>query len=130
MFDSRKMFATVAVDNVEKARQFYGQTLGLPVEDGDQPGLIQIRGNGGQPPVVIYPKPFHEPANFTVLNFPVDDVGVAVDELTAAGIRMEHYDRDDIKTDKKGIMHGDGMAIAWFRDPAGNILSVVSEGKS
>ena len=75
MFDSRKMFATVAVDDVEKARQFYGQTLGLPVEDGDQPGIIQIKGDGRDPQFVIYPKPFHEPANFTVLNFPVDDVG-------------------------------------------------------
>jgi predicted enzyme related to lactoylglutathione lyase len=129
MLDSKKMFATVAVDDVEKARQFYGQTLGLPVEDGDQPGIIQIKGIGSEPQFVIYPKPFHEPANFTVLNFPVEDVGATVEQLTAAGIRMEHYDRDDIKTDKKGIMHGDGMAIAWFRDPAGNILSVVSEEK-
>ena len=130
MFKSNQMFSTFAVDDVDKARQFYGETLGLPVEDGDQPGLIQIKGEGSQAPVVIYPKPFHEPANFTVLNFPVDDVGEAVEQLTAAGIRMEHYDRDDLKTDKKGIMHGDGMQIAWFRDPAGNILSVVSGDKS
>ena len=107
MFKSDKMFSTFAVDDVEKARQFYGETLGLDVEDGDQPGLIQIT-NAGRAPVVIYPKPF----------------------LTEKGVRFEHYDRDDLKTDKKGVMHGDGMAIAWFRDPAGNILSVVSGDKS
>ena len=129
MFKSDKMFSTIAVDDIEKARQFYGETLGLDVQDGEQPGLIQIT-NAGQAPVVIYPKPFHEPANYTVLNFPVDDMDRAVETLTGAGVRMEHYDRDDIKTDKKGVMRGDGMAIAWFRDPAGNILSVVSGDKS
>jgi hypothetical protein len=77
--------------------------------------------------VLIYPKPNHTPATFTVLNFPVDDVDQAVDELSKRGVRFEIYDRPEIKTDKKGIMRGNGPTIAWFKDPAGNILSVIEQ---
>lgn len=80
--------------------------------------------------VLIYPKPNHVPATFTVLNFPVKDVDQAVDELTKRGVRSEIYDLPDIKTDKKGIMRGKGPAIAWFKDPAGNILSVLEQDAS
>ena len=117
-------FTTFAVPDIDKAKRFYGETLGLDVRDADMPGLIEIHGKTGTP-VTVYPKPDHKPANFTVLNFPVDDVDQAVDELSAAGVRFEHYNTDSIKTDAKGIARGDGPSIAWFRDPAGNILSVM-----
>ena len=123
------IFSTFAVDDVARARQFYADTLGLDVRDGEMEGLIEIH-SGNRPPVVIYPKPDHKPAVFTVLNFPVDDVDRAVDSLTAAGVRMERYDTADIKTDAKGIMRGTGPDIAWFRDPAGNILSVIGRNAS
>ena len=87
-------------------------------------GLLTLHLAGGNN-VLIYPKPNHTPAKFTVLNFPVDDVDQAVDELTKRGVRFEIYDLSDIKTDKKGIMRGNGPMIAWFKDPAGNILSVI-----
>jgi hypothetical protein len=77
--------------------------------------------------VLVYPKPNHNPATFTILNFPVANVEQAVDELTSRGVRFEHYDEDDLKTDEKGIARGEGPTIAWFRDPAGNILSVLEE---
>jgi hypothetical protein len=87
-------------------------------------GLLTLHLAGGNN-VLIYPKPNHVPATFTVLNFPVDDVDQAVDELTRRGVRFEKYDQPDIKTDQKGIMRGKGPTIAWFKDPAGNILSVL-----
>jgi predicted enzyme related to lactoylglutathione lyase len=116
--------ARFAVPDIE-AKRFYGETLGLDVGDSSEPGLIEIHGKGG-PPVTVYPKPDHKPAVFTVLNFPVDDVDQAVDELTAVGVKFGRYDTDSMKTDAKGIARGNGPSIAWFRDPAGNILSVMS----
>ena len=92
-------------------------------------GLLTLHLAGGNN-VLIYPKPNHAPAAFTILNFPVDDVDQAVDELTKRGVRFEIYNTTDIKTDKKGIMGGNGPTIAWFKDPAGNILSVLNEGIS
>ena len=109
-------------NDIEKAKEFYGRTLGLKVSESN--GLLTLHLAGGNN-VLIYPKPNHTPAKFTVLNFPVDDVDQAVDELTKRGVRFEIYDLPDIKTDKKEIMRGNGPMIAWFKDPAGNILSVI-----
>src|ERR1700755_2064908 len=91
-------------------------------------GLLTLQWAGGRK-VIVYPKPNHTPATFTVLNFPVDDVEKAVDELTGRGVKFEHYDMGDIKTDEKGIVRGNGMGpdIAWFTDPAGNIISVLKD---
>jgi catechol 2,3-dioxygenase-like lactoylglutathione lyase family enzyme len=125
LLKNSEMFTTFAVPDIEAAKRFYGETLGLDVRDSSEPGLIEIHAKDGRP-IVVYPKPDHKPAVFTVLNFPVDDVDQAVDELTAAGVKFERYDTDSIKTDAKGIARGNGPSIAWFRDPAGNILSVMS----
>ena len=117
-----KAFSSFSVNDLKQAKEFYGQTLGLDVKENEE-GL-EIR-NGGQS-VFLYPKPNHTPASFTVLNFPVDDIEAAVDELEALGVKLEHYDLPDIKTDKRGIFRGEpGPQIAWFKDPAGNILSVL-----
>lgn len=123
------IFSTFAVDDVAKAKRFYGDTLGLDVRDGQMQGLIEIH-SGNRPPVTVYPKADHKPAVFTVLNFPVDNVEQVVDSLTTAGVRFEQYNTPDMKTDRKGIMHGNGPDIAWFRDPAGNILSVIGRNGS
>jgi predicted enzyme related to lactoylglutathione lyase len=120
-----KAFSGFSVDNIEKARQFYGKTLGLDVTENM--GLLTLNFAGGYK-VIIYPKPNHAPATFTVLNFPVDDIEAAVDQLGKKGIVFEQYNMPDLKTDKKGIAHspeGKGPDIAWFKDPAGNILSVL-----
>jgi catechol 2,3-dioxygenase-like lactoylglutathione lyase family enzyme len=122
MLGDSKAFSGFAAPDIEKAKKFYGETLGLKVSDDH--GLLTLHLPGGNN-VLIYPKPNHVPATFTVLNFPVDDVDLAVDELTKRGVRFEIYDLPDIKTDKKGIMRGKGPTIAWFKDPAGNILSVL-----
>jgi catechol 2,3-dioxygenase-like lactoylglutathione lyase family enzyme len=120
MFTDSKAFSGFAVPDVEQARAFYGDTLGL--RTSEEHGLMFLHLAGDRD-VLVYPKPDHEPANFTILNFPVDDVEVAVDELTARGVTFERYDGMD--QDEKGIMRGQGPDIAWFRDPAGNILSVL-----
>jgi catechol 2,3-dioxygenase-like lactoylglutathione lyase family enzyme len=125
MFRDTKAFSSFAVDDIDAARTFYGETLGLDVRASEEPGLLELHvADGGT--VLIYPKDDHEPATFTILNIPVDDVEVAVDRLTAGGVRMEEYDEDSgLETDEKGIYRGGGPLIAWFRDPAGNILSVL-----
>ena len=121
MLKDSKAFSTLAVDDVAKARQFYGETLGLDVSD-EMDGLALKLGGGTN--VFVYPKPDYKPATFTVLNFPVDDVEQAVDQLTAAGVTLERY--DGFEQDEKGIARMDeGPTIAWFTDPAGNILSVL-----
>jgi catechol 2,3-dioxygenase-like lactoylglutathione lyase family enzyme len=122
MLENSKAFSGFAVPDVEKAKEFYGETLGLKVSEDH--GLLTLDLAGGNN-VLIYPKPDHVPATFTVLNFPVDDVDLAVAELTKRGVRFEIYDKSDLKTDEKGIMRGNGPTIAWFKDPAGNILSVL-----
>ena len=122
MLGDSKAFSGFSANDIEKAKEFYGRTLGLKVSESN--GLLTLHLAGGNN-VLIYPKPNHTPAKFTVLNFPVDDVDRAVDELTKRGVRFEIYDLPDIKTDKKGIMRGNGPTIAWFKDPAGNILSVI-----
>ncbi len=126
MFRDSKAFGSFSVDDIPKAKQFYGEILGLEVSEQPEGLALKLTGGGS---VFIYPKPDHEPAGFTVLNFPVDDIEKAVDGLTAKGVKFEQYD-GDIKTDEKGIFHGSeteggGPDIAWFKDPAGNILSVL-----
>src|SRR3972149_7854727 len=122
MFKDSKAFSGFSVDDLQKAQEFYSQTLGLEVSELN--GLLELHLAGGTR-VLVYPKPNHNPATFTILNFPVANVEQAVDELTSRGVRFEHYDEDDLKTDEKGIARGEGPPMAWFRDPAGNILSVL-----
>ena len=121
MLKDSNAFSTFAVDDVPRAKQFYGGTLGLDVSD-EMGGLALHLAGGTQ--VFVYPKPEHAPAEFTVLNFPVEDVEATVDRLTGAGVRFEQYE-GELQTDEKGIFRGEGPTIAWFRDPAGNILSVL-----
>jgi catechol 2,3-dioxygenase-like lactoylglutathione lyase family enzyme len=122
MFEHTKAFSGFSADDIEKARQFYGDTLGLRVSEEN--GLLTLHIAGDRN-TLIYPKEDHTPATFTVLNFPVEDVEKTVDELTARGVRFERYDGAD--QDDKGIHRGGGPLIAWFRDPAGNILSVIQQ---
>ena len=118
-----KAFPSFSVDDIGRARSFYRDTLGLTVADRME-GLELDVGDGNK--VFIYGKPNHTPASFTVLNFPVDNVERAVERLGASGVRFEHYDMPGIKTDDRGIARDTGgPAIAWFKDPAGNILSVL-----
>ncbi|MFD9336156.1 VOC family protein [Streptomyces sp. NPDC060028] len=123
MFEDAKAFSGFSVDDIGKAKEFYGQTLGLRVS-GEDKGMLFLHF-AGDTRVLVYPKDNHEPASFTILNFPVDDVGQAVDALTARGVRFERYEGFDM--DDKGIVRqeGDRPSIAWFKDPAGNVLSVV-----
>ena len=121
MLGERPPFASYSVDDVAAARAFYGETLGLDVVEED--GFLRILTPGGAP-VVLYPKRNHVPATFTVLNFPVDDVDAAVEELHRRGVRFESYSEPGIRTDDRGISRGT-PTIAWFKDPAGNILSVL-----
>jgi predicted enzyme related to lactoylglutathione lyase len=129
MFKNTKAFSSFSVNDITKAKNFYGDILGIDVKSlpmGDE-GLLELHIAGGIP-VMVYPKPNHMPATYTVLNFPVDDVEKAVDELTAKGVKFEHYDMPELKTDAKGIARGGGGPdIAWFTDPAGNILSVLKQ---
>ena len=118
-----KAFSGFAVDDLDRARVFYGGTLGLDVSDDG--GLLTLNLAGDRP-TLIYPKPDFTPATYTILNFPVEDIDAAVDELAARGIEFERY--EGFEQDEKGIarMEG-GPPIAWFTDPAGNILAVLEE---
>jgi catechol 2,3-dioxygenase-like lactoylglutathione lyase family enzyme len=122
MLATSKAFSGFSVNELQKAKDFYGGTLGLKVSESN--GLLHLHLSSGSE-VLVYPKPNHTPATFTILNFPVDSVDQAVDELTKRGVRFEKYDQPDLKTDAKGVHRGRGPAIAWFKDPAGNILSVL-----
>jgi catechol 2,3-dioxygenase-like lactoylglutathione lyase family enzyme len=122
MFADTKAFSGFAVDDMPKAQEFYGGTLGI--RTSEQHGIMTLHLAGGRD-TIVYPKPGHTPADYTILNFPVDDIDAAVDELTARGVRFEHY--DGLGQDEKGINRGGGPYIAWFRDPAGNILAVLQE---
>ena len=122
MLGNSKAFSGFSVNDTQKAKEFYGQTLGLEVSESN--GLLTLH-LAGDHKVLIYPKPNHAPATFTILNFPVENIDKAVDELAERGVRFEIYNQPDIKTDEKGIMRGKGPTIAWFKDPAGNILSVL-----
>jgi len=121
MFANTPAFSGFAVDDIDAARTFYGETLGLDVKDGPM-GVLNVELAGGRP-TMIYPKPDFTPATYTILNFAVEDVDAAVDELAARGVQMERY--EGFEQDDKGIARGQGPDIAWFKDPAGNILSVL-----
>lgn len=121
MFKDTKAFSGFSVDDVRRAKEFYGRTLGLDVSESHD--MLQLHIAGGTE-ILIYPKANHTPAMFTILNFPVDNVEQAVDELAKRGVRFEHYD-GELQTDERGVFRGGGPKIAWFKDPAGNILSVL-----
>lgn len=127
MLEDTKAFSSFSVNDLKKAKEFYGQTLGLAVSETNEGLGIQIAGGGS---IFIYPKDNHSPATFTILNFPVKDIERAVDELTERGVRFESYE-GEMKTDEKGIFRGaaqgKGPNIAWFKDPSGNILSALEE---
>ena len=122
MFRDTRAFSGFAVPDTDAAKDFYGGILGLEVTEEN--GLLTLHIAGDRP-VLIYPKPDHEPATYTILNFPVENVAEAVDELTARGVSFERY--DGFEQDEKGIARGDGPDIAWFKDPAGNILAVLEQ---
>jgi catechol 2,3-dioxygenase-like lactoylglutathione lyase family enzyme len=126
MLTNSAAFSGFAVNDIEAARTFYGETLGLPVELNEM-GILDITlGSGAH--VIAYPKADHEPAGFTILNFPVDDLDEAVDQLNSRGVPTKIYDDPEYGGDEKGILRGEyGPAIAWFRDPAGNMLSVLED---
>jgi catechol 2,3-dioxygenase-like lactoylglutathione lyase family enzyme len=124
MLAESRAFSGFSVNDIRKAKEFYSRTLGLEVSESH--GLLKLHLAGGTS-VLIYPKPNHAPATFTILNFPVANVDKAVDELTKRGVRFEIYTDPKIKTDEKGGFRGEGPIIAWFKDPAGNILSVLEE---
>ena len=128
MFKDTKAFSSFSVPDLEAARQFYGETLGLEVEETPEGLVLRLGGGGGN--VFIYPSDNYTAPKHTVLNFPVEDVEAAVDELTRRGVRIEHYDLPEIKTDERGIFRdGDSgpSAIAWFKDPAEHVLSVLQD---
>jgi catechol 2,3-dioxygenase-like lactoylglutathione lyase family enzyme len=122
MFEHTRAFSGFAVDDIERAREFYGGTLGL--RTSEEHGLLTLHIAGDRP-TLVYPKQNHTPASFTVLNFPVDDIDAAVDELSARGVRFERY--EGFEQDERGVFRGGGPFIAWFRDPSGNVLSVLQE---
>ncbi len=122
MFHHTKAFSGFAVEDLEQARDFYTDTLGI--ETSEEYGLLTLH-LAGERPTLIYPRPGHKPAEYTILNFPVEDIEAAVDELTARGVSIERY--EGFKQDERGIMREEGPYIAWFKDPAGNVLSVLQE---
>ena len=122
MFENTKAYSGFSVDDIDRARQFYEGTLGLKVTEEN--GMLGLHVSGGGD-ILVYPKPDHTPATFTILNFPVEDIDRAVDDLTGNGIEMVRY--EGMNQDDKGIMRNEGPPIAWFLDPAGNVLSVLEE---
>jgi len=122
MLNPNKAFSSFSVNDIQKAKEFYGSTLGIEVSSGPEGTLVlNLAGNKA----LMYPKQNHKPASFTVLNFPVDSVENSVDELGGRGVKFEIYNEPNLKTDARGISRGNGPTIAWFKDPAGNILSVL-----
>lgn len=124
MLANSKAFSGFSVNHVSEARKFYETTLGLQVSEDN--GMLTLHIAGGRD-ILVYPKDDHTPASFTILNFPVDNVESAVDELTRRGVRFERYPGMDADMDEKGIFRGGGPLIAWFTDPAGNVLSVIED---
>jgi predicted enzyme related to lactoylglutathione lyase len=122
MFENTRAFSGFAVDDLEAAKKFYGEVLGL--KTSEQYGLLTLHLAGGRD-TLVYPKPDHAPATYTILNFAVDDIDAAVDELVSRGVELEKY--DGLGQDDKGINRAGGPYIAWFKDPAGNILAVLQE---
>jgi predicted enzyme related to lactoylglutathione lyase len=125
VFAETKAYSGFAVDDMGRAREFYGDTLGIETEILDEENGLMTLHLAGDRPTLIYEKPDHEPAGYTILNFPVSDVEKAVDELSARGVSFERYDA--FEQDQKGIAHGPGPVVAWFKDPAGNVLAVHEE---
>lgn len=126
MFESTKAFSGFSVDDVPRAKQFYGETLGVEVSD-EAHGMLTLHIAGDRP-ILVYPKDDHEPASFTILNFEVADVEKAVDELVERGVSFERYEGSGMETDERGIFREGGPLIAWFKDPAGNVISVIGTG--
>jgi|SRR5699024_4096330 len=132
MFKNTKTFSSFSVDDSQKAQEFYGETLGMDinlVEGMEDFGMLELHIEDNNT-IMIYPKPNHEPATFTVLNFPVKDIDDAVDELINRGVKFERYDEEAFNMDEKNISRskkGPEPNIAWFKDPAGNILSVLQD---
>ena len=124
MFENTKAFSGFSVDDIPRAKEFYGETLGLKVSEENDLLTLHIAGDRA---TLVYPKADHKPAEFTILNFPVDDIEKAVDELTERGVAFERYEGTDLETDERGIFRGEGPLIAWFKDPADNVLSVLQE---
>jgi catechol 2,3-dioxygenase-like lactoylglutathione lyase family enzyme len=126
MFAKTKAFSSFSVDDIAAARDFYGETLGLEVSEENGMLMLHIADGGS---ILIYPKPNHTPASFTILNLPVEDIDEAVDELTKRGVRFERYDTEEFPQDEKGIARAsggqEGPPIAWFTDPAGNTIAVL-----
>jgi predicted enzyme related to lactoylglutathione lyase len=130
MFKDTKAFSGFSVDDLQQAKDFYAQVLGLNLtESTDMPGLLTLHISGGTN-IIVYVKPNHVPATFTILNFPVPDIDSAVQSLMGLGVQFEHYDFDNFKTDPDGVFRAGGPLIAWFKDPAGNILSVIEQKES
>ena len=129
MLGQTKAFSCFSVSDLQEAKKFYQQTLGLEVTEDTTMSILRLNITGSNG-VIIYPKPNHMPATYTVLNFPVSDIDAAVDELTKRGVRFLQYE-GELQTDEKGIFRSDdksrGPSIAWFEDPAGNILSVLQQ---
>ncbi len=125
MFADTKAFSGFAVDDLGKAREFYGETLGLKTSVlSEEHGLMTLHLAGDRD-TLVYQRPGHTPADYTILNFPVDDIDEAVDELAARGVTFERY--DGFEQDERGVFRGGGPFIAWFKDPAGNVLSVLQD---
>ena len=125
MFATTRAYSGFAVDDLDQAREFYGETLGIKTSVMSEENGLMSLDLAGDRATLVYVKPDFTPATYTILNFPVDDIDQAVDELAGRGVRFERYDAFD--QDEKGIARGPGPAIAWFKDPAGNILSVLQE---
>lgn len=126
MLKDTKAYSSFSVNDIESAKEFYGQTLGLDIEQNEM-GMLVIKLAGGAT-IMAYPKDDHVPATFTILNFIVDNIDQAVNELTSKNITFEHYDgMTDDKGVARGIAAGRGPDIAWFKDPAGNVLAVLQE---
>jgi len=123
MINTNKAFSSFSVNDIQKAKDFYGNVLGLEISSGPEGTLVVPLSSGIK--ALMYPKTNHQPAIFTVLNFPVESVEKTVDELSERGVRFEVYNEPNLKTDARGISRGNGPTIAWFKDPAGNILSVL-----
>ena len=124
MLQNSKAFSGFAVKDIAAAKAFYSDTLGLDVTEEN--GLLTLRFGGGRP-TIVYPKPDHIPATYTILNFPVEDIEAAVEQLTERGVSFEHYEGTPAETDAKGVFRGGGPLIAWFTDPSGNIMSVIQD---
>jgi catechol 2,3-dioxygenase-like lactoylglutathione lyase family enzyme len=125
MFANTKAYSGFAVDDLQQAHEFYAETLGIKASVLDEENGLMSLHLAGDRDTLVYRKPDYTPATYTILNFQVDDIDEAVDELTARGVQLERY--DGFEQDEKGVARGNGPQIAWFKDPAGNVLSVLQE---